>query len=88
MLAGFALFWEVVTGAVLWIAIPSGSGPFRHGQFGGIPTHYKEFLGLNRGNWLDLHDWGAVVLVALLVVPVLLHYRWLWRQTRRLLRGS
>ena len=78
-----ALLFEVFTGAVLWIAIPSGAGPFRHSQLGGVSDPGREFLGLGRGTWIDLHTWGAVALVALVVLHVVLHYRWLWRQTRR-----
>ena len=86
--AALALLWEVFTGAVLWIAIPSGAGPFQHGRFGGIPAHDRQFLFLSRSDWLDLHDWGAVTLVALILLHVALHWRWLWRQTKRLLVGS
>ena len=80
-----ALLFEIVTGAVLWIAIPSGAGPFRHGPTGGVPNLAREFLSLNRGSWIDLHDWGAVALVALIVMHIVLHYGWLWRQTKQLL---
>lgn len=83
-----ALLFEIFTGAVLWIAIPSGAGPFRHGRYGGLPAHDREFLSLDRSGWLDLHDWGAVALVVLLLLHAALHYRWLWRQTKRLLTGN
>ena len=86
--AALALLWEIFTGAVLWIAIPSGAGPFRHSRLGGIPAHDREFLSLSRSNWLDFHDWGAVALVALIVLHIALHYRWLWRQAKRLLMGN
>jgi len=59
---------ETVSGFVLWWALPRGGGKWALTE--------PEFWGLSRETWLFLHDWGAVLLVALVVVHILLHWRW------------
>ena len=83
VLAGAAcLVFEVATGLILWIAVPSGQGPrfLRHGG-----DH--SFLGIDRSTWIDLHDWIGLLLAVVIIVHVGLNWRWVTKQTRLLLAG-
>jgi len=69
-------FTEAVTGFVLWLGFPDGgSGAGR--LYGGISN--LSFWGLTKHTWIDLHDWIAVALVALVVIHIILHWKWIIR---------
>jgi hypothetical protein len=82
--ASFVAFLvEAVSGFVLWLALPNGSGGGRgRGGFGG-----ESFI-FDRHTWLHIHDLFAVVLVLLIAVHVAMHWRWIVRTSRTLLRGN
>jgi len=82
--ASFVVFLvEAVSGFVLWLALPNGSGGGRgRGGLGG-----ETFI-FDRHTWLAIHDWAAVVLVVLIAVHVAMHWKWIVRTTRSLFRGS
>jgi hypothetical protein len=67
---------EAVTGFVLWLGFPEGgSGAGR--LYGGISN--LSFWELTKHTWIDIHDWAAVALVALAVVHMVLHWKWIIR---------
>ena len=77
---------EAVTGFVLWLAFPEGGGGGRgFGGGGGIGN--LTFWGITKHTWVDIHDWVAVALVALVLVHIVLHWKWLWRMTKNLFNG-
>jgi hypothetical protein len=83
--ASFVAFLvEAVSGFVLWFALPNGSGGGR-GRGGGLGGETFIF---DRHTWLGIHDWFAVVLVLLIAVHVAMHWRWIVRTSRTLLRGN
>ena len=63
------------TGAVLLFAIPGSAGPFRGGRLSGVISHEREFLSIARDTWINLHSLGALVLVAVILFHVVLHWR-------------
>ena len=71
---------EAVSGFVLWIALPSGGG-WRGGGFGGGAEY--TFLSLSRHTWLDIHDWTAVVIVAVIIIHLVLHWKWIIYVTKK-----
>ncbi len=81
---GLAFIVEAVSGFVLWLVLPHGGF-----QGGRNPAFARTFL-LSRGDWLTLHDWGALVMTAGVLLHIVLHWRWivcivrdLWRQAFR-----
>jgi len=76
-----AIFALVATGLIIRFVLPPGTGG-RHGE-GGLML-----WGLGRHAWGDLHFWTSVVLAALLVLHVALHWTWVCAMTRRLVRGT
>jgi hypothetical protein len=75
---------EAVSGFVLWLALPTGGG----GRGWGSGVGNLTFWGLSRHTWIDIHDWVAVALIALVVLHVVLHWRWIIRVGKSLFRGT
>ncbi|MFO8056248.1 MAG: DUF4405 domain-containing protein [bacterium] len=61
-----------VTGLIMKYALP----PLR-GQRQGTGLGPETLFGWDRHDWGDFHFWLAVILVALLVVHLILHWRWI-----------
>ncbi|MCE5268230.1 MAG: DUF4405 domain-containing protein [Planctomycetaceae bacterium] len=61
--AAFTLL--TATGVLMKFVLPPGSG------------HFKAVWGLDRHDWGRLHAWIAAVLMAVLAVHLLLHWRWI-----------
>ncbi|RDV83278.1 DUF4405 domain-containing protein [Ammonifex thiophilus] len=67
------------TGFVRWLAFSSGGGP--HGRHWG---QEQVFLSLTRHEWADIHRYLALVLVALVIVHIYLHWSWIVTMTRQI----
>jgi hypothetical protein len=72
VLAGLA---EAVSGFVLWFVLPSGGG--RRGL-------ELAYLGLTRHAWIDIHDWMAIALIIIVIIHLLVHWKWVIRMTRQI----
>jgi hypothetical protein len=70
VLSGLA---EAVSGFVLWFALPSGGGRGRLGL---------TYLGLTRHTWTDIHDWVAIALTVIVIVHLIIHWKWLVQMVR------
>ncbi len=79
VLSGALLAFELLSGVLLWFVIPSGQG---RGASGSATA-----LGLDRHLWLDLHDWAALMLTAVVIAHIAMHWKWVVRQTRAYFGG-
>ncbi|MCK4402405.1 MAG: DUF4405 domain-containing protein [Dehalococcoidia bacterium] len=79
-----ALF-EVVSGFVLWLVLPRGRG-YMGGRGEELVTE-ATFL-WSRDTWLDLHNWVAVALLVIVVLHLILHWRWIVHMTKTIWRRS
>ena len=76
---------EAVSGFVLWLGFPSGGGGGGgRGLGGGLGN--LTFWELSKHTWIDIHDWVAVALVALVVIHMILHWKWTVRMAKSLFR--
>ncbi len=64
-----------LSGFVLWIMLPSGSGA---GKFGS-----ESALGLLRHEWISMHNLTSVVLIVLLIIHLILNRRWISYMLKR-----
>jgi len=69
----------VVSGFVLWLILPRGSG-----YMGGRGLTSEATFLWSRDTWLDLHIWVAIALVITVVIHLVLHWRWIVFVTKRL----
>jgi hypothetical protein len=68
---------EAVSGFVLWLALPSGSG---RGAFN------LTYLGITRHTWIDIHDWVAIALIAIVIIHLIMHWKWVTRMARQIFK--
>ena len=73
---GFVVFLFLVgTGVIIKYILEPGTGGGRRGGRGG--GEVETFLSLRRHEWGTVHFWGSVIFVAIVVVHILLHYKWI-----------
>ena len=77
---------QAVTGFVLWLGFPTGGGGGGRGWSGGGGAGNLTFWELSKHTWIDIHDWVAVALVVLVVVHVILHWKWIVRMAKSLFK--
>ena len=41
-----------------------------------------------RNDWINIHDWVGVALIAIVVVHIAVHYKWIIYMTRKLLKSK
>ncbi|MFA5308124.1 MAG: DUF4405 domain-containing protein [Dehalococcoidales bacterium] len=68
---------QAVSGFLLWLVIPGGHRGF------GIRLTGSDFL-WSRYTWIELHDWAAVALVAIVIIHIILHWKWITYTTRKI----
>lgn len=85
-----AMLAEIISGFVLWVVLPRAGG-YRGGR--GVEA-VREFI-VGRSAWVALHDWGAVVLTAGILLHIILHRKWiacmvanLWRDAKTSVRAA
>ena len=70
----FAFLASTISGLVLWQVLPTGGYGFRGGR---AVVAEQLFLGLSRQEWLNIHIHQSLLLVALIVLHIALHRRWI-----------
>lgn len=69
--------FECLSGIVIWLIMPRG----RDDYFEMIEGIGRTFWGLQRDVWSDLHAWVAIVIIAIVILHIAMHWRWLLRIT-------
>ena len=77
---------EAVSGFVLWLGFPTGGGGGGRGL--GAGGGQLTFWEISKYTWIDIHDWVAVALVVLVVIHVALHWKWIIRMAKSLVRPA
>ena len=65
--------FQSVSGFIMWLALPRGGGLGR----GSGSVSEATFWSLSRHNWADLHDWVAVALLVMIVIHLVMHWKWI-----------
>jgi preprotein translocase subunit SecG len=58
---------------VLFFFLPSGGGGLSFVHAGTGATNLRVFLGVTRGDWVNLHNIAGLVFMVLMVVHIVLH---------------
>ncbi len=80
----FLSLFQTVSGFILWLALPRGDGGQGHGLGGDEAT----FWSLSRHTWGDLHDWVAVAILVIIIIHLILHWKWITYMTRSYFKGK
>jgi hypothetical protein len=67
----------VALSSVYFLYIPTG------GYQGGRNPYYNLQLLFTRHTWDDLHTWGGIVMIAVAIIHLILHWPWVVNMTRR-----
>jgi hypothetical protein len=67
-----------ISGLVAWLAL--GQGGYRGGR---NPGYNATPIGMTRHQWNDLHLWSGMAIVAILLIHVALHWKWIVCTARR-----
>lgn len=67
-----------VSGLMAWLVLPGGG--YRGGR---NPAFAATVLALSRQDWVELHGWAGLALITMLLIHLLLHWRWIVCSTRR-----
>ena len=68
---------QAISGFLLWLVIPGGHRGFGAGQVTG------DFL-WSRFTWIEIHDWTAFALVIVLIIHIVIHWKWIIYMTKRM----
>ena len=79
-LMSLSALFQAVSGFVMWLALPHEG--YRGGR--GIGTDEQATFLWTRDTWIDIHDWVAVALLVLLMIHLILHWKWIVYQTKRI----
>ena len=73
-----AFLLSLITGLVMWIGLPAGSGKTG-----------AEVLGMTKHSWKDIHLYSSLVFAAIVIGHILMHFNWikaiprLWKGTKQ-----
>ena len=89
-------FVTLVASYVLWFIIPRGVGihggdSHCSGSGVGATGNVKYVMGFPRFTWISFHNWVSVVLFIIVVIHIIIHWRWIVEITRKVsnnLQGS
>jgi len=85
---GLTFLFQGISGFILWLVLPRGSGGGYgggHGGGAGESGGVSTFL-FDRHTWLDIHEWAAVALLVAFAVHITLHWRWIFYMTKSYFR--
>jgi len=71
---------EAISGFVLWLMLPGGQG-YQDNQ--SITAIARSTVIWGRHTWIDIHDWFAVVIVVLVVIHLVLHWKWIFYSAKK-----
>jgi hypothetical protein len=83
-IALFILFAvDCFSGFVIWLILPRGSLDYYNMLSGAGRTYW----GLQRNIWLDIHVWVSVFIVGIIIIHIILNWRWVVGLSKRILKG-
>ena len=74
---------DCFSGFVLWLILPRGSLDY----YNMISGSGRTFWGLQRNIWLDIHAWVATLIVAVIIIHLILNWKWIIGVSKKILNG-
>jgi hypothetical protein len=66
---------QAISGLLLWLVIPAG------GYQGGRGVAAKFIW--DKHTWINLHEWIAVALLIMVIIHLIIHWKWIVYTTRK-----
>ncbi len=73
ILSFIALLILAITGFILWFVIPKGNLY----QGGRNTDNTNIILGLDRHDWVNIHNYVSLIFVILMLIHLILHWSWI-----------
>jgi len=74
VLMGLSFLVTAMTGVIIFFFLP-----------GGVPrSGYQTFLGIIKQDWTSAHNWSGLIMIFLVLVHLVLHWRWILCMTKSL----
>jgi cytochrome b subunit of formate dehydrogenase len=73
---------QVISGFLLWLVIPGGHrglGITRSGLFADTDVLWSRYT------WIEIHDWTAVALLVIVIIHIILHWKWITFMTKKMI---
>lgn len=67
-----------ISGLAIKFFMPSG---VRQGRF-------QEFLGIQKGIWLEIHDWSGIFLIIFVITHLVFHRDWIICMTKSIFKSN
>ena len=71
--------FQAFTGFILWFVLPRGGLGQGRGSAAAAET---TFWSLSRHDWGDIHDWVAVALLVVVIIHIILNWKWITYMTK------
>ena len=65
--------FEILSGLIIWFILPIGVEDY-HYMINGIG---RIFWGLQRNIWVDIHAWLAVIIISIIIIHLIMHWKWI-----------
>lgn len=79
----------IITGIIIKLVLPPGTGGRGRQLHEGLGReHIKEFWAMSRHEWGDIHFYLAIAFVVLMVVHIVLHWKWITNYCKSLFASS
>ena len=65
-----------ITGLIIFFFLPTG---VKRGA-------YQVFLGIIKQNWVNVHNWSGLLLILLVAIHLILHWKWIVSMTKSLIQ--
>ena len=73
---------EAITGFVLWFGFPEGGGGIGRAVGG---ARNLTLWGIAKYTWIDIHDWTAAAFVIVVIVHIILHWKWIIETSKKII---
>jgi len=65
--------FQAFSGCIIWFVLPRGALDYENMLYGSG----RNFLELQRNVWSDLHAWVAIAALAIMIIHIVIHWRWI-----------
>jgi cytochrome b561 len=73
-----SFFIVAITGLTIFFFIPRGTKG----------AGYQEFIGIAKQDWAFIHQWAGILLVILVGIHLILHWKWIVCMTRDIFKKN
>jgi cytochrome b561 len=83
---------SIISSYIIWFVLERGMGSHgatfcRLGGFGSGGNGADPLFGWPRYTWIDIHNWASIILLMIIIIHVITHWRWIVEAIKRTKRN-